>query len=96
MLMLMAIDVVVMVADVIQVVLDGGPDGIRGGMGEVVNLMSACGCVILVHSRYLSYYRDNICPIIAYNGTHIVSSFAPIVVPDSSWRIIALYSSQRI
>ena len=34
MLMLMAIDVVVMVADVIQVVLDGGPDGIRGGMGE--------------------------------------------------------------
>lgn len=45
MLMLMAIDVVVMVADVIQVVLDGGPDGIRGGMGEVVNLMSACGCV---------------------------------------------------
>ena len=36
---------VVMVADVIQVVFDGGPDGIRGGMGEVVNLMFACGCV---------------------------------------------------
>ena len=45
MLMLMAIDVVVMVADVIQVVLDGGPDCISGGMGEVVNLMFACGCV---------------------------------------------------
>ena len=42
MLMLMAIDVV---ADVIPVVLDSGPDGIRGGMGEVVNLMFACGCV---------------------------------------------------
>ena len=56
----------------------------------------SAGSDIQVHSRYLSYYRDNICPIIAYNGTHIVSSFAPIVVEDSSWRIIALYSSQRI
>ena len=45
MLMLMAIYVVVIVADVIQVVLDGGPDGIRGGMGEVVNLIFACCCV---------------------------------------------------
>ena len=43
--MLMAIDVVLMVAGVIQVVLDGGPDGISSGMGEVVNLMFACGCV---------------------------------------------------
>ena len=51
---------------------------------------------IQVHQRYLSYYRDYICPIIAYNGTSIVSSFAPIVVEGYSWRIISLYSSQRI
>ena len=45
----------------------------------------------------LNYHTpSHICPIRAYNGTHIVSSFAPIVVEDSSWRIIALYSSQRI
>ena len=34
---------VVMVVDVILVLLDGGPDGISGGMGEVVNSMHACG-----------------------------------------------------
>ena len=56
----------------------------------LVGMGAGVGGVIAYRST-----RD-ICPIIAYNGTNIVSSFAPIVVEGYSWRIIWLYSIQRI